>query len=179
MSEAQAKPQRRVSPLSIAFGILAVIVFALVSAAGIYTDWLWFRQLDFEVVFFTQIVGQIVAFLVGFVIMTLLVAIGLMTAWRSRPVYLKMPDESPFQAYQQLLEGLKRVIMLGLPALLGVFGCLLAAREFQTAALWLNGGSFGVLDLQFGLHVVFFVFVLLFYCFVVTYALLALGRMPA
>jgi uncharacterized membrane protein (UPF0182 family) len=169
LSEAQAKPQRRVSPLSIAFGILAVIVFALVSAAGIYTDWLWFRQLDFEVVFFTQIVGQIVAFLIGFVIMTLLVAIGLMTAWRSRPVYLKMPDESPFQAYQQLLDGLRRVIMLGLPALLGVFGGLIAAREWQTAALWLNGGLFGVTDPQFGLDVGFFVFDLPFYGFAVSY----------
>ena len=169
MSEAQAKPQRRVSPLSIAFGILAVIVFALVSAAGIYTDWLWFRQLDFEVVFFTQIVGQIVAFLIGFVIMTLLVAIGLMTAWRTRPVYLKMPDESPFQAYQQLLDGLRRVIMLGLPALLGVFGGLIAAREWQTAALWLNGGLFGVTDPQFGLDVGFFVFDLPFYGFAVSY----------
>jgi len=169
LSEAQAKPQRRVSPLSIAFGILAVIVFALVSAAGIYTDWLWFRQLDFEVVFFTQIVGQIVAFLVGFVIMTLLVAIGLMTAWRSRPVYLKMPEGSPFQAYQQLLDGLRRVIMLGLPALLGVFGGLIAAREWQTAALWLNGGLFGVTDPQFGLDVGFFVFDLPFYGFAVSY----------
>ena len=139
------------------------------SAAGIYTDWLWFRQLDFEVVFFTQIVGQIVAFLVGFVIMTLLVAIGLMTAWRSRPVYLKMPDESPFQAYQQLLDGLRRVIMLGLPALLGVFGGLIAAREWQTAALWLNGGLFGVTDPQFGLDVGFFVFDLPFYGFAVSY----------
>ncbi|MEZ7856911.1 MAG: UPF0182 family protein [Aquiluna sp.] len=169
MSEAQAKPQRRVSPLSIAFGILAVIVFALVSAAGIYTDWLWFRQLDFEVVFFTQIVGQIVAFLIGFVIMTLLVAIGLMFAWRTRPVYLKMPDESPFQAYQQLLDGLRRVIMLGLPALLGVFGGLIAAREWQTAALWLNGGLFGVTDPQFGLDIGFFVFDLPFYGFAVSY----------
>ena len=169
MSEAQAKPQRRVSPLSIAFGILAVIVFALVSAAGIYTDWLWFRQLDFEVVFFTQIVGQIVAFLIGFVIMTLLVATGLMFAWRTRPVYLKMPDESPFQAYQQLLDGLRRVIMLGLPALLGVFGGLIAAREWQTAALWLNGGLFGVTDPQFGLDIGFFVFDLPFYGFAVSY----------
>jgi len=169
LSEAQAKPQRRVSPLSIAFGILAVIVFALVSAAGIYTDWLWFRQLDFEVVFFTQIVGQIVAFLIGFVIMTLLVATGLMFAWRTRPVYLKMPDESPFQAYQQLLDGLRRVIMLGLPALLGVFGGLIAAREWQTAALWLNGGLFGVTDPQFGLDIGFFVFDLPFYGFAVSY----------
>jgi hypothetical protein len=169
LSEAQAKPRRRVSPLSIALGILALIVFALVSVAGIYTDWLWFRQLDFEVVFFTQIIGQIVAFFIGFAIMTLLVAIGLVTAWRSRPVYLKMPDESPFQAYQQLLDGLRRVIMLGLPALLGVFGGLIAAREWQTGALWLNGGLFGVTDPQFGMDVGFFVFDLPFYGFVVSY----------
>lgn len=167
MSEAQAKPQRRVSPLSIAFGILAVIVFALLSAAGIYTDWLWFRQLDFEVVFFTQILGQVIAFLIGFTIMTVLVAVGLTAAWRTRPVYLKMPEESPFQAYQQLLEGLRRVIMLGVPALLGIFGGLIAAREWQTAALWLNGGDFGISDPQFGMDVGFFVFQLPFYAFIV------------
>lgn len=167
MSEAQAKPQRKASPLSIAFGILAVIVFALLSAAGIYTDWLWFRQLGFEVVFFTQILGQVIAFLVGFTIMTVLVAIGLTAAWRSRPVYLKMPEESPFQAYQQLLEGLRKVIMLGVPTLLGVFGGLIAAREWQTAALWLNGGDFGIADPQFGLDIGFFIFQLPFYAFIV------------
>ncbi|MDA9010386.1 UPF0182 family protein [Aquiluna sp.] len=167
MSEAQAQPRRKASPLSIAFGILAVIVFALLSAAGIYTDWLWFRQLGFEVVFFTQILGQVIAFLVGFTIMTVLVAIGLTAAWRSRPVYLKMPEESPFQAYQQLLEGLRKVIMLGVPTLLGVFGGLIAAREWQTAALWLNGGDFGIADPHFGLDIGFFIFQLPFYAFIV------------
>jgi uncharacterized membrane protein (UPF0182 family) len=59
--------------------------------------------------------------------------------------------------------------MLGLPALLGVFGGLIAAREWQTAALWLNGGLFGVTDPQFGLDVGFFVFDLPFYGFAVSY----------
>jgi len=167
LSEAQATPQRRVSPLSIAFGILGVIVFVLVSAAGIYTDWLWFRQLNFEVVFFTQIVGQIVAFLIGFALMSVIIAVGLMSAWRSRPVYLKMPEASPFQAYQQLIENLRRVIMIGLPILIGVFGGLLASRQWETAALWLNGSPFGVTDPQFGLDVGFFVFDLPFYSFAV------------
>ncbi len=167
MSEAQATPQRRVSPLSIAFGILGVIVFVLVSAAGIYTDWLWFRQLNFEVVFFTQIVGQIVAFLIGFALMSVIIVVGLMSAWRSRPVYLKMPEASPFQAYQQLIENLRRVIMIGLPILIGVFGGLLASRQWETAALWLNGSPFGVTDPQFGLDVGFFVFDLPFYSFAV------------
>jgi uncharacterized membrane protein (UPF0182 family) len=167
LSEAQATPQRRVSPLSIAFGILGVIVFVLVSAAGIYTDWLWFRQLNFEVVFFTQIVGQIVAFLIGFALMSVIIAVGLMSAWKSRPVYLKMPEASPFQAYQQLIENLRRVIMIGLPILIGVFGGLLASRQWETAALWLNGSPFGVTDPQFGLDVGFFVFDLPFYSFAV------------
>ena len=167
MSEAQATPQRRVSPLSIAFGILGVIVFVLVSAAGIYTDWLWFRQLNFEVVFFTQIVGQIVAFLIGFALMSVIIAVGLISAWKSRPVYLKMPEASPFQAYQQLIENLRRVIMIGLPILIGVFGGLLASRQWETAALWLNGSPFGVTDPQFGLDVGFFVFDLPFYSFAV------------
>jgi len=153
--------------LSIAFGILGVIVFVLVSAAGIYTDWLWFRQLNFEVVFFTQIVGQIVAFLIGFALMSVIIAVGLMSAWRSRPVYLKMPEASPFQAYQQLIENLRRVIMIGLPILIGVFGGLLASRQWETAALWLNGSPFGVTDPQFGLDVGFFVFDLPFYSFAV------------
>jgi len=167
LSEAQATPQRRVSPLSIAFGILGVIVFVLVSAAGIYTDWLWFRQLNFEVVFFTQIVGQIIAFLIGFALMSVIIAVGLISAWRSRPVYLKMPEASPFQAYQQLIENLRRVIMIGLPILIGVFGGLLASRQWETAALWLNGSPFGVTDPQFGLDVGFFVFDLPFYSFAV------------
>ena len=169
MSEAQAKPQRRVSPLSIAFGILGVIVFVLVSAAGIYTDWLWFEQLNFEVVFFTQILGQIIAFLIGFALMAIIVAAGLLSAWRSRPVYLKMPEASPFQAYQQLIENLRRVIMIGLPILIGVFGGLIASRQWQAAALWLNGSDFGVTDPHFGMDVGFFVFDLPFYSFAVGY----------
>ena len=166
---AQSTPQqgRKVSPVSIAFGILAAIVFALVSAAGIYTDWLWFRQLDFEVVFFTQIIAQVVAFLIGFVIMTAVIAVGLMLAWRTRPIYLKMPEESPFQVYQQLLESLRKVVMFGVPALIGLGGGLVAAREWQSALLFLNGSEFGVQDGHFGFDVGFFVFDLPFLTFVV------------
>lgn len=169
MTQPAPAQQRRVSPLSIAFGILAAIVFVLFSAAGIYTDWLWFRQLGYEVVFTTEIIGQVLAFLAGFVVMTTLVAIGLMLAWRTRPIYLRMPEESPFQAYQQLLEGLRKVVMFGLPAAIGVLGGLVAAREWQTAALFLSGGDFGVTDSHFGLDVGFFVFDLPMFVFATGY----------
>ena len=149
---------RRVSPLSIAFGILAAIVFALLSAAGVYTDWLWFDQLGYEVVFITQIVAQVVSFLVGFLVMTIVIAVGLMLAWRTRPIYLRMPDESPFQAYQQLLENLRKVVMFGVPALVGIGGGLVVSREWQSILLFLNGGSFGQTDAHFGLDAGFYIF---------------------
>ena len=169
MTQPVAAGNRRVSPLSIALGILGAIVFVLFSAAGIYTDWLWFDNLGYEVVFITEIVGQLVAFLLGFVVMAIVVSVGLTLAWRTRPVYLKMPDESPFAAYQQLLEGLRKVVMFGTPAVLGLLGGLVAAREWQTAALWLNGGDFGTTDAHFGLDAGFFVFDLPFYVFVTGY----------
>ena len=168
MSQAPAQG-RRVSPLSIAFGILAAIVFALLSAAGIYTDWLWFEQLGFEVVFVTQILAQVISFLVGFVVMTAVIAVGLLLAWRTRPIYLRMPDESPFQAYQQLLESLRKVIMFGVPALVGVGGGLVVAREWQTVLLFLNGGDFGTTDSHFGLDAGFYIFDLPFLTFTVGY----------
>ena len=157
--------QRRVSPVSVAVGILAAILFALLSAAGVYTDWLWFDQLGYSIVFINQILGQVIAFTIGFVIMALIVAVGLMLAWRTRPIYLRMPEESPFQAYQQLLEGLRKVVMFGVPALIGLGGGLIAARQWQTAALWLNGEDFGTTDAHFGLDVGFYVFDLPFLTF--------------
>ena len=62
MTQGNLRPQRKASPFSIAVGIIAVIAVALLSAAGVFTDLLWFRQLGFETIFVTEIVAQIVTF---------------------------------------------------------------------------------------------------------------------
>ena len=169
MTTASPAQQRRVSPLSVAFGILAAIAFALLSAAGIYTDWLWFTQLGYAGVFTTQIVAQVLAFLAGFTVLALIVGIALGFAWKTRPVYIRMPEESPFAIYQQLIEGLRKLIMIGLPIVLGIFGGLIVAREWQTAALFVTGTDFGNPDEQFGLDPSFYVFDLPFYMLAVGY----------
>lgn len=127
--------QRRVSPLSVAIGILAAIGFALLSAAGVYTDWLWFTQLGYAGVFTTQIIAQVLSFLAGFIVMALIVGIALGFAWKTRPIYIRMPEESPFAVYQQMIEGLRKVIMIGLPIVLGIFGGLLVARDWHSSTL--------------------------------------------
>lgn len=167
MTQTTQPNARKVSPLSIALGILAAIAFVFFSAAGIYTDWLWFNQLDYATVFTTQIIGQTLAFLAGLIVVAIISSIGLILAWRTRPIYLRMPDESPFAQYQQIIEGLRKVIMIGLPLGLGILGGMISAREWQTAALWLNRSEFGITDPQFGFDVSFFVFDLPFLIFAI------------
>ena len=169
MTTASPGKQRRVSPLSVAIGILAAIAFALLSAAGIYTDWLWFKQLGYEGVFTTQIIAQVLSFLVGFTALTIIVGIALGFAWKTRPVYIRMPEESPFAVYQQMIDGLRKVIMIGLPIVLGVFGGLIIAREWQTAALFVTGTDFGNPDEQFGLDPSFYIFDLPFYTLILSF----------
>ena len=169
MTQANLRPERKASPFSIAVGIIAAIAVALLSAAGVFTDLLWFRQLGFESVFVTEIVAQVLTFLIGWLVMTVLVALGLGLAWRNRPVYLKLPEASPFQAYQQMLEGVGKLVRWGLPVGLGVFGGLIVSRQWQVIALWLNGSVFGQTDAHFGLDVGFYVFQLPFLTFAVGY----------
>ena len=169
MTTASPAAQRRISPLTVAFGILAAIAFALVSAAGVYTDWLWFTQLGYAEVFTTQITSQVVSFLIGFLVMASIVGIALAFAWKTRPIYIRMPEESPFQVYQQMIEGLRKVVMFGLPVAVGTLGGLVVAQQWQTAALFLSGSDFGTPDEQFGLDPSFYVFDLPFYMLVVGY----------
>jgi uncharacterized protein len=167
VTNAMPASQRKVSPLSIAIGVLAAIAFALISAAGVYTDWLWFRNLGFEVVFVTEILSQVLSFAIGFVVLTTMVGISLALAWKTRPIYLRMPDESPFAVYQQLLENLRKLVMFGVPVVVGIFGGLFLSREWQTAVLFLNRSEFGNPDGQFGLDPAFYIFDLPFYTSVV------------
>jgi len=70
LSQPSSPAQRRgVSPATIAVGVLVVIATVLISAAGIYTDFLWFNHLGFQSVFLTQIIAQVALFIAGFALM--------------------------------------------------------------------------------------------------------------
>lgn len=153
---------RRISPATIAVGILIAIIAVLLSVAGAYTDFLWFRQLGFQSVFITQIVAQIALFIAGFLVMFAITWLATFLAYKTRPIYIRMPGESPFENYQQILENLRKFIMLGVPALLGIFGGIAAFAQWEAALLFLNSSPAGNVDAQFGLDVSFFLFQLPF-----------------
>jgi uncharacterized protein len=165
MTQAPAGPLKpRVSPATIAIGILVAIGASLLGAAGFYTDWLWFDHLGYLSVFTTQFFSQIILFLIGAFSFGLVTGLSLWLAYRFRPVYLKFPDESsPFEQYRQMLEQLRKIVMIGVPVALGILAGLAVAPSWPVVLSWLNSTVFGQVDAQFGLDYSFYLFELPFY----------------
>lgn len=154
--------------LTIAAVILAVLVIAFFVVANFYTEVLWFDQLGFLNVLTTQWVASAVMFLIGFVAMALPIWASIAIAFRSRPVYAKL--NAQLDRYQQVIEPLRRLAMIAIPVVLGVFAGASTATTWQTVLQWLNRTPFGQTDPQFGFDVSFYVYELPFYQGVVGFA---------
>jgi uncharacterized protein len=166
MTQATAAPMGRpkVSPATIALVILVGIGAILFSVADFYTNVLWFDQLGFLNVLTTQVFAQAALFAAGAVSFALITGVSLWLAYRFRPVYIRFPDESsPFEQYRQLLEQLRRVVMIGVPLGLGVLAGLAVSPSWGIVLSYLNRTPFGETDPQFGLDLAFYIFELPFY----------------
>ena len=165
MTQATAAPlgRPRISPATIALVILVGIGAILFSVADLYTNVLWFDQLGFLSVLTSQIFAQSALFTAGALSFALITGVSLWLAYRFRPVYIRFPDESsPFEQYRQLLEQLRRVVMIGVPLGLGVLAGLAVSPSWGIVLSYLNRTPFGETDPQFGLDISFYIFELPF-----------------
>ena len=165
------RSSRRISPfrLSILLVVAAGVVFA--GYASVLTDFLWFDQLGFSSVLITQVVAQAAMFLAGFLVLGGVSGLSFAIAYRSRPIYLKFPDQNdPFGVYRQLIEQLRKGVMIGLPILLGIFGGVASISKWDVILSWFNRTYTGEVDPQFGLDISFYFFDLPFLTSVTTYA---------
>jgi uncharacterized membrane protein (UPF0182 family) len=169
-----ARPVNRTrTTLTITTVIVAVLVIAFFIAANLYTEVLWYDQLGFLNVLTTQWYSSAIMFAVGFLALALPVYASIEIAYRARPVYAKL--NAQLDRYQQVIEPLRRVAMIGVPALLGIFGGVSAAGRWPVVLQWLNKTQFGTADPQFGLDLSFYFFDLPLWHGVVEFAAWALG----
>jgi uncharacterized membrane protein (UPF0182 family) len=148
--------------------VLGGIVVLLALFAEIWTEVLWYRQVGFGSVYRTRLITQVLLFVVGGGLMAAAVAASLSFAYRSRPIYAPVSTEQQsLDRYRESLEPLRRLVLIVLPAGLGLFAGSAAAQQWATVLLWLNRVPFGQTDPQFGLDAAFFVFTLPFLRFVV------------
>ena len=163
----QPAPRSR-GTLVIAAIIIAAFVVAFFIFAGLYTDWLWYEQLGFQSVLATEWIAGAVMFVIGFLAMAVPVWISIDVAFRWRPVYAKL--NSQLDRYQQVIEPLRRLAMLGIPAVLGFFAGVASASSWELALTWLHRTPSGKTDPQFGLDISFYLFELPFYQAVLAFA---------
>ena len=177
----QATPQlfdRRRLPLIITVAILAAVLGGFFLFSSLYTEVLWFDQVGYLDVLLTTWGGSVAMFLIGFVTMFLPVWLSIALAYRFRPVYAKLSNE--LDRYRQIIDPIRRVAMIGIPALVALFSGLGSATTWPQFLLWMNREPFGSVDPEFGLDVGFYIFELPVFTSVISYvstivALSALG----
>ncbi|WP_251153160.1 UPF0182 family protein [Cellulosimicrobium sp. Marseille-Q4280] len=165
-----ARPARRRSPIGIAIAVVGVLVVLLLLLAQFWTEVLWFTQLDYERVLWTQWGTRIALFVGGFLVMGGLVFLSFSLAYRNRPIYApSTPEQATLDQYREAVEPLRKVVMIVAPALVGFFAGAAAASQWQTVLLALNSVPFGETDPQWGIDLAFYLFTLPAVRFVVSF----------
>lgn len=165
-NQATPSPYRRA--IGITLAVIAVIVVAFFVFASLYADWLWFDQLGFSSVLWTQWTARVIMFAVGFLAMALPVFLAIQLAYRLRPVYARLTSQ--LDHYQEVVEPLRRLAMWGIPVFFGFFAGFAAAAQWETVWLWLNRVATGVLDPQFQMDTGFYLFTVPFFTAVLGFA---------
>src|SRR6476661_2196407 len=123
--------------------------------------------LGFIQVFITENLAKIATFVAGFAIMFAAVFFSIRIAYNARPVYA--PDSEVrdnLNRYQAQLEPVRRIVMVGLPVLFGLFAGSAAASQWQKVLLFFNQVGFGQPDPQFNMDISFYLMTLPFLGFV-------------
>src|SRR5829696_7015767 len=138
---ANAPRRRNRATLAITAGIVAGLLILFFVFAGLYADILWYDQLHFLNVLLTEWGWGIGLFVVGSLAMAVPVFLSIYIAYRFRPIYARL--NSQLDRYQQVIEPLRRLAMIGVPAVIGLFAGVSAATRWQSVLLYLNRTSTG------------------------------------
>lgn len=158
------RPRRR--GLGVILVIVAVVLLALRTLAGFWTDYLWFQSIDLVSVWSTRfwttaaivVVASLIAF--GFLFGNLILADRLSP--RFRLVDLG-DDEEVVERFSEWIEPRIRRVRLLLALIFGVMLGIGTASLLDQVLAFLNASSFGIADPQFGIDVGFYVFRLPFW----------------
>ncbi|MFB7939839.1 UPF0182 family protein [Streptomyces sp. NPDC127049] len=168
------RPSRRARTLLMTLGVLAVLAMAFVMFAGFWTDWLWYRSVNYSSVFTTTLWTKIGLFAVFGLLMALVVGLNIWLAYRLRPPLSAMSlEQQSLDRYRMGVAPFKKWVLLAVTALVGLIAGASASGQWRTWLMWINGVDFGEKDSQFGKDVSFYAFDLPWYRFLLAFGFAA------
>ncbi|WP_069815616.1 UPF0182 family membrane protein [Streptomyces sp. TP-A0874] len=169
------RPSRRSRTLLITVAVLAGLAMAFVMFSGFWTDWLWYRSVNFSSVFTTTLFTKIGLFFSCGLLMAVAVGVNIWLAHRLRPPLSAMSlEQQNLDRYRIGIAPYKKWLLLGIAALIGLIAGASAASQWRTWLLWVNGVPFGTTDPQFGKDVSFYAFDLPWYRFMLSFGFAAI-----
>ena len=151
-----ATTRARRSPFLPTVIVVAVLVAAFLVYSALWSEKLWFDSTGFTGVFITQLVTQVVLFVIAAVLMGGSVFGNMWVAFSLRPAHRRTGQSAVLDRYRDMLESNVVVTMVVPAALFGVMSGLSAATQALPVLAWLNREPAGVTDATFGLDVSFF-----------------------
>ncbi|CAM5744074.1 hypothetical protein SALBM311S_10292 [Streptomyces alboniger] len=169
------RPSRRVRTLLMTLGVLAVLGMAFTMFAGFWTDWLWYRSVNYSSVFTTTLWTKIGLFFVFGLLMALAVGFNIWLAHRLRPPLSAMSmEQQNLDRYRMGIALYKKWLLLGITSLVGLIaGASASWGQWRTWLMWVNGVPFHQKDPQFHLDVSFYAFDLPWYRFLLGFGFAA------
>ena len=171
---ATAPRGRRPRPLLLTVIVVGAVIVGFSLFAGIWTDKLWFSSLGYSKVFSTLIWTRVVLFTVFGGVMALIVGINLYLAFRLRPVFRPhSPEQANLERYREIVTPMRRVLLVAVSVVFGVFAGISATGKWRTFLLWNNREDFGKADPYFHKDIGFYVFSLPWMHFLIDFAMTA------
>lgn len=168
------RPSRRARTLLMTLGVLAVLAMAFVMFAGFWTDWLWYRSVEYSSVFTTTLWTKVGLFAVFGLLMGLAVGFNIWLAYRLRPPLSAMSlEQQSLDRYRMGVAPFKKWVLLAVTVLVALIAGASASGQWRTWLMWVNGVKFGQKDPQFGLDVAFYAFDLPWYRFLLAFGFAA------
>ena len=154
-----------------AVAVLLVLFTTIGTLTSVYVDYLWFAEVNYTEVFWTEMQTRALLFAVAAVATGGLVATSVWLAYRFRPTFRPMSlEQQNLERYRQSLEPRRGLVLTAVAVVLGLFAGFTAQSSWQTWLAFRNSTDFGRTDPQFGIDLSFFVFDYPFYRLVLGFA---------
>src|SRR4051794_7401574 len=153
-----ARRPRRPRPLLLTLLVVGVVVIGFSLFAGIWTDKLWFGTLGYGSVFTKLIWTRVLLFVLFGGAMAVIVGVNLFLAFPLRPMFRPhSPEQAHLQRYREVVPPLRRLLLIGVSVVFGIFAGVSATGKWRIFLLWKNRQDFGKADPYFHKDIGFYV----------------------